>query len=71
LFADWFRRRRNGDSGRLEDDEAHFVRRFVVQQQRQVVEGEDRAKVIGQPFEQLCRRLRREDARDRQQRVVA
>ena len=59
-------------SRRLQHDEAHVVARFVVEDQRQVVERDDGMEVIGENLEELGHRLvARKRLRDAQQGVVA
>ena len=63
---------RRHEVGRLQHDEPHFVGRFVVQQECQVVERDDRVQLIGQHLEQLGHGfVAGKRLRDAQQRVVA
>ena len=65
------RQGRRDDIARLEDNEPHFVRLVVVQDERQRVEGDDRMQVMGENLEQLCDGfVARQGLRDRYQRVV-
>jgi hypothetical protein len=63
---------RRHEIGRLEHDEPHVVRLFVVQQEREVVERDDRVQVIRQYPEQLGHGLvAGKRLRDAEQCVVA
>ncbi len=49
--------RRHDDIGRLQHDQTHPGARFVVEDQRQIVERDDGMEVVGEHLEQLGQRL--------------